>query len=206
MADLSPPALVLASGSSSRRQVLEAAGLIFRIVPADIDERALEPPPTSDGDHYALTVARSLAAAKACEVSLRLQGALVIGADQTLHIAGGHDLLHKPADLAGAAAQLRLLRGHTHWLTSAVALAQDGVVLWSHEERARMTMRDFGDAFLNDYLAAVGPAVATSVGCYQLEGLGIQLFERIDGDYFTILGLPLLPLLAELRRRKVIPT
>lgn len=186
--------------------MLQSAGLDFTVVTAAIDERALEPEPTTDGDSHAVAVARVLAAAKACEVSRQHPADLVIGADQTLHIAGETVLMHKPADLIAAASQLRAMRGRAHWLTSAVALAQGGSVVWSFEARARMTMRDVSDAFIVEYLAAVGPAVATSVGCYQLEGLGIQLFERIDGDYFTILGLPLLPLLAELRRRKVIPS
>lgn len=206
MVDHASRRLILASGSLSRRQLLQAAGLAFDVVPADVDERALEPQLTLKGDAHAIAVARALAAAKACDVSRRYPDAIVIGADQTLNIAGEASLLHKPADLAAATRQLQSLRGRTHWLTSAVALAEAGSVVWSSEARACMTMRDFSNSFVDDYLARLGPAVATSVGCYQLEGLGVQLFEAIEGDYFTILGLPLLPLLAELRRRKVIPT
>jgi septum formation protein len=127
-----------------------------------------------------------------------MPGRLVLGADQTLAL--GARRFSKPADRTAASEQFRVLRGQTHALHSAVALARDGKILFEHGETARLTMRAFSDTFLDDYLATVGSAVTASVGGYQLEGAGIQLFERIEGDYFTVLGLPLLPLLAVLRR------
>jgi septum formation protein len=128
-----------------------------------------------------------------------MPGRLVLGADQTLAL--GSRRFSKPVDLAAARAQLAVLRGHTHELTSAIALARDDAVLFEHREAARLTMRAFSDAFLDGYLEAMGAAVTTSVGAYQLERAGIQLFERVDGDHFVILGLPLLPLLGFLRRQ-----
>jgi septum formation protein len=187
--------LVLASRSESRRAVLAGAGIPVEILPADIDERAIE---THAGRTPAGEVALILARAKARAVAVQRPGRLVLGADQTLGL--GDRLFAKPADLAGARAQLKSLRGTTHALHSAVVLVRDGAVVFEQCEMARLTMRDFSDRFLEAYLEAAGPAVTASVGGYQIEGVGIQLFERIDGDHFTILGLPLLQLLSYLRR------
>ena len=193
---LAPQPLVLASKSDVRGKILAAAGLRFEIRPAHIDERAVE---AREGPLDAEAAARLLARKKAESVAARLRGRLVLGADQTL--ARGGKRFSKPTDRAEAAGQLRELRGRTHELNSALALVRDGEVLFDCVDTARLTMRDFSDAFLNDYLDMAGGAALTSVGGYQLEGAGVHLFERVDGDYFTILGLPLLPLLAFLREK-----
>jgi len=187
--------LVLASRSASRCALLQGAGLPLEILPADIDERALEAQAAvrTPGE-----VAGVLARAKASAVAGKLPGRLVVGADQTLAL--GNALFAKPADLAAARDQLRRLRGRTHDLHSALVLMREEAVLFEHCATARLTMREFSDGFLEAYLQAAGPAVMASVGGYQMEGLGIQLFERVEGDHFTILGLPLLPLLRFLRR------
>ena len=149
-------------------------------------------------------VAVRLAGLKAVQISARHPDDLVIGADQILALE--RSIFGKPADLAAARAQLTALRGQTHTLPTAVVLARGGKVIWKHVATAEMTMRNFDDAFLESYLAAVGMTVTETCGGYQLEGLGVQLFDRIDGDYFTVIGLPLLPLLAELRRCGAIPS
>jgi nucleoside triphosphate pyrophosphatase len=189
--------LVLASRSEIRRKILSAAGLPLEVAPADIDERALEArAPGADPAAVAALLARekALAAARA------RPGRLVLGADQTLAL--GPRLLSKPADVTAARAQLAALRGQTHALHAAIALARDDAVTFEHRDLARLTMRDFSDAFLDAYIGAAGAAVTASVGAYQLEGAGIHLFERVEGDYFTILGLPLLPLLRHLRQAR----
>ena len=188
--------LVLASKSAARRALLEAAGIPVGVQPADIDERAVEADAAADGPS---AVAMLLARAKALAVANRMPGRLVLGADQTLALAAQR--FSKPADRAAAAAQLRALRGQTHALHSALSVVCDGEVLFAYADAARLTMRAFSDEFLENYLDAAGSAVIASVGGYQLEGLGIQLFERIEGDYFSILGLPLLPLLNFLRQQ-----
>jgi septum formation protein len=187
--------LVLASRSESRRAVLAGAAVPVEVLPADVDERAIE---AQAGLKLPGEVARLLARAKACAVADKLPGRLVLGADQTLAL--GDRLFSKPADLAAARVQLESLRGRTHELHSAIVLARDGAVLFEHCEIARLTMRDFSDRFLESYIAATGLGLTASVGGYQVESVGIQLFERIDGDHFTILGLPLLRLLQYLRR------
>jgi nucleoside triphosphate pyrophosphatase len=187
--------LVLASRSESRRAVLAGAAIPVEILPADIDERALE---AQAGRKPPGEVALMLARAKAHAVTAKRPGRLVLGADQTLAL--GDRLFAKPADLAAARDQLERLRGRTHELHSAVVLARDDALLFERCETARLTMRDFSDRFLEAYIEAAGLAVTASVGGYQVEGVGIQLFERIDGDHFTILGLPLPPLLHYLRR------
>ena len=192
---LAPQPLVLASKSDIRGKILAAAGLRFEIRPAQVDERAVE---AKAGVLEAAAAARLLARAKADAVAATLPGRLVLGADQTL--ARGETRFSKPANREAAADQLRSLRGRTHELHSALALVRDGEALFSCVDSARLTMRDFSDHFLDDYLAMAGRAATQSVGGYQLEGIGIHLFERVDGDYFTILGLPLLPLLAFLRQ------
>lgn len=188
--------LVLASASSSRRKLMENAGLAFQAVAAKIDERAVErdllPRALGPGD-----LAVELAAAKALEVSQRFPTALVIGCDQTMSL--GQRIFHKPADRTEARSTLSALRGETHRLNSSIVLVRGGRELWRHLSTADLAMRAFSDAFLESYLDLCGEKVMESVGCYQLEGIGIQLFNSIAGDYFTILGLPLLPLLGQLR-------
>ena len=192
---LSPQPLVLASKSDVRGKMLAAIGLRFEIRPAQIDERAVE---AKADVADAAAVARLLARAKADAVARLLPGRLVLGADQTL--ARGAKRFSKPASRAEAVEQLRSLRGRTHELNSALALVRDGTVLFDCVDSARLTMRDVSDRFIDDYLDMAGDAALASVGAYQLEGIGVHLFERIHGDYFTILGLPLLPLLAYLRQ------
>jgi septum formation protein len=186
--------LVLASKSAPRRAILEAAGIPLEICPADIDEREIE---RAAGPAAAGRVATLLACAKAQAVSAQMPGRLVLGADQTLVF--GEKRFDKPASLDAAREQLRALAGNTHELHSAIAFVRDGRVLSDHVRVARMTMRAFSYGFLEDYLEAAGPAVMASVGAYQVEGLGIHLFESFDADHSTILGLPLLPALDFLR-------
>ncbi len=188
--------LVLASSSKSRRAILASAGIPIEVAPADIDERAIE---VEAGGADPGAIAALLAQAKARAVAARQPGRLVLGADQTLAL--GRQRFHKPADRAAAREQLRVLRGRTHELHSAIALVRGDTVLFEHRAVARLTTRSFSDAFLDAYIEAAGDAVTASVGAYQVERNGIQLFERIDGDHFTILGLPLLPLLDFLRRQ-----
>ena len=191
--------LVLASQSEVRGKMLAAAGLRFEIRPAHIDERAVE---TQAGVDDAAAAARLLARVKAQAVSAQRPGQLVLGADQTLAL--GATRFSKPTDRNKATEQLRALRGRTHELHSAVALVRDGAVLFDCVDTARLTMRDVSDRFLGDYLDMAGEAAVHSVGAYQLEGIGIHLFEKVKGDYFTILGLPLLPLLKFLRQEKFV--
>ena len=193
--------LVLASRSASRSALLAGAGLDFVAEASRVDERAVEEPLLAAGADPA-AIALHLAEAKALDVASRRPDDLVLGADQTLGL--GTERFVKPADVAEAREHLTRLRGRTHVLHSALVLARGDAVLWRHVSVARMTMRDFSDAFLDHYLAAVADEVTSTVGCYRLEGNGIRLFEAIDGDYFTILGLPLLPLLAELRDQRII--
>ncbi|RWN45594.1 MAG: Maf-like protein [Mesorhizobium sp.] len=188
--------LILASGSPFRKAMLVNAGVNAEAVPADVDERALEAP-LQDSGVSPEDVALVLAEAKATEVSERRPGALVLGCDQTLSL--GDEVFHKPADREGARRHLLALSGRTHQLNSAAVLVRDGEVLWRHVGIASMTMRKLDPAFVGRHLARVGAKALSSVGAYQIEGEGIQLFEKIEGDHFTIVGLPLLPLLAELR-------
>jgi septum formation protein len=187
-------ALILASQSRARQMLLANAGISFDAIPADIDERALQ---KNSGLSAPGEIAGLLAREKACFVSSKNPGRYVVGADQTLAL--GNRLFSKPAGRTQAADQLRLLAGHTHELHSAVAVARDGKIVFSDVVVARMTMRRLDESEIEAYLHQAGQAVTTSVGAYQLEGLGVHLFERIEGDHFTILGLPLLPLLAFLR-------
>jgi septum formation protein len=186
--------LILASQSRARQMLLANAGIDFEAVPADIDEREIQ---QASGLSTPGDIAALLARRKALSVSLRQSGKFVVGADQTL--ARGLRLFAKPAGRAQAAEQLRALAGGSHELHSAVAVARDGEILFEGVFIARMTMRQLGESEIVAYLDAAGEAVTTSVGAYQLEGLGVHLFERIEGDHFTILGLPLLQLLAFLR-------
>jgi len=188
--------IVLASASSARRALLAAAGVGVTVDPARIDENPVKRSLRDSRTHPA-AIAENLAVLKALDASVRAPGALVIGADQTLDLNGTD--FDKPRDRAEARSQLQALRGQTHRLYSAVAVVRGGETRWRHVAEACLTMRDFSDAFLDDYLDRSGASVLSSVGGYQLEGLGAQLFSAIEGDFFTILGLPLLPLLEFLR-------
>jgi septum formation protein len=187
--------LVLASRSASRRAMLAAAGLPIEVMVPDLDERAVE---AAAGPLEPAKVAMVLAREKAKAIAREKPGRLVIGADQTLAL--GPRRFDKPGDVAAARTQLEALSGNTHQLHSAVAVVRDGEVLLDAVDTASLTMRSLSQPFLDAYLAAAGPAVLESVGGYQLEKLGIHLFARIEGDHFTILGLPLLPLTAFLRK------
>jgi len=187
--------LVLASASAVRRAILNAAGVPVEVNPADVDERALE---AHEQPADACAVAVLLARAKARAVAASAPDRLVLGADQTLAL--GPRRFSKPQDRASAREQLQALSGNTHKLHSAVAIMRGREVLFEHDEVARLTMRSLSEPFIDIYLDAAGAAVTASVGAYQVEHLGIQLFERIEGDHFTILGLPLLPVLGFLRR------
>ncbi|MDR6755890.1 septum formation protein [Mycoplana sp. BE70] len=189
--------LILASQSPFRRMLMESAGLSFQAIAADIDERAIE----AELAHLAPSpseVALHLAEAKASDVARRHPGHLVIGSDQTLSL--DDRVFHKPRDLKDAKEHLRALSGRTHALNSAIALSLSGKTEWRHVSTAWLTMRSLSDGFIERHLARVGDKALSSVGAYQLEGEGIQLFEKIEGDYFTIIGLPMLPLLAQLRK------
>jgi len=191
--------LILASQSRARKLLLKNAGLEFETAPAEIDERAVQ---QESGLTEPSEIAALLAREKALFVSLRKRGHYVIGADQTLAL--GSELFTKPADKSQAFAQLKALAGHSHQLHSAVAVAHDGKLMFSHVAIAELTMRAMSEAEIAAYLDAAGEAVTSSVGAYQLEGLGVHLFERIDGDHFTILGLPLLPLFGFLRSQSLL--
>jgi septum formation protein len=195
--------LILASKSAARAAMLRQAGLAVDLAPADIDERALDETLAREGCDPA-AIARALGEAKALAVSRTHPDAMVIGADQTLAL--GPRRFSKPVDLNAARDNLLALRGRTHHLHSGVALARGGSIVFSAVASAAMTMRSFSDAFLDAYVARAGERLLSSVGCYQLEAEGIQLFERIEGDYFTILGMPLLPLLAALRSQGIAAT
>jgi septum formation protein len=188
-------ALVLASKSEARRKILTDAKLPADIVPADIDERAVE---AAAGHLAADAAAALLARAKAASVAAKMPGRVVLGADQTLAL--GTRRFSKPEDRTDARAQLQALSGQTHELHSAIVVMRDNTTLFEHTATARLTMRVLSGDFLERYLDATGDAASASVGGYQIEGAGIHLFERIEGDYFTILGLPLPPLLDFLRR------
>ncbi|MXN64812.1 Maf-like protein [Stappia sp. GBMRC 2046] len=190
------PEIILASGSRIRASLLENAGIDIRAIPADLDERAVEAP-LLNGNATVEDIAAVLSEAKALEVSERERDALVIGADQMLEFEG--ERLTKPENMEAARRQLLALSAKTHQLHSAVAVVRNGETLWRHVSTASLTMRDLSPGFVGRYLADVGDEALSSVGAYQLEGRGIQLFEKIDGDYFTILGLPMLPLLSFLR-------
>ncbi|MGV1758965.1 Maf-like protein [Rhizobium sp. A22-96] len=188
--------LILASSSPFRRMLMENAGLHFQAIPANIDERSIEAPLERNGaspDAVALVLAK----AKAKEVSDRFPGSLVIGSDQTMSL--GAQVFHKPKSMADAENHLRTLSGKTHRLNSAIALARNGDIIWEHVSHAELTVRELSPDFIHRHLSRVGEKALSSVGAYQLEGEGIQLFSKIEGDYFTIVGLPMLPLLQQLR-------
>lgn len=193
--------LVLASGSASRKALLTAAGVAFTADPADLDEDRLMAELKMHGADAA-AVASELAQRKALAVSRRHPGKIVLGGDSVIAFHG--EYLSKCATLEAARVLLARLSGHEHLLVSAAALARDGALLWAHASPCRMAMRDLSPDFLDDYLASEGPAILSSVGCYHFEGRGAQLFAKVDGDYFSVLGLPLLQVLAQLRKEGVL--
>lgn len=191
--------LILASKSAARRAMLTDAAVPFTVQVADVDEEAIK---VRLADHDAAELAVELARAKALAVSRHDADAWVLGADQTLAFDGG--LVSKAKSLAAARERLSAMRGRPHQLHSGAALAHNGQVVWSGADTATLTMRDFSDAFLDAYLTTEGEGLLACVGSYRLEGMGAQLFDRVEGDYFTVLGLPLWPVLAELRRAGVL--
>ncbi len=195
------PRVVLASASQPRTAILTAAGVPHDVDPAHVDEAAVKEAMAQEQAPPA-AVAELLAETKAQQVSLRHPQALVIGADQIL--ACNDILFDKPPDLAHARAHLMALRGRGHFLHAGICVVRDGRRIWHHNGAAELTMRQFSDTFLDSYLAALDARVCNTVGAYQIEGLGAQLFSEIRGDYFTILGLPLLPLLDFLRNHQVV--
>jgi septum formation protein len=197
------PRLILASASAARGALLRAAGLCFEVRPARVDEDAVKQAALAENTTPENT-ALLLAELKAGRVSSREPDALVIGADQLLVCEGSW--FDKPASLAGAREQLLALRGRTHTLFTAVLCQRGENPVWHHVTQSRLTMRPFSDAFLDAYLASEGEALIASVGAYRLEGRGVALFDRVDGDHFSILGLPLLPLLGFLRQHGVLMT
>ena len=194
--------LVLASASEARAAMLRAAGVPTEVVPARVDEAALKASLRAE-QAAPRDQADALAELKALRVSARRPGQLVLGADQVLDLDG--EALDKPRDRAEARAQLARLSGRRHSLLSAAVIAEDGRPVWRYVGRAELSVRQLGDAFLDAYLDRVGEAALTSVGAYQAEGPGAQLFTRIDGDWFSVLGLPLLEVLAYLRERGIMP-
>jgi septum formation protein len=194
--------IVLASQSASRAQVLRAAGVQFDACAADIDEQAIKDRMLGE-KAGAEAIALALATHKACAVSRAKPTDIVIGGDQVLWIDG--ELISKAPSIDAARTLLKRLRGRRHALVGGLVLARAGGSIWQHSSRAELTMRAFSDDFLEAYLAQEGEAVLASVGCYRLEGIGAQLFDAIDGDYFTILGLALVPLLAALRQEGALP-
>jgi septum formation protein len=200
MPDTAP--LILASGSKTRARMLRSAGVPIEIAVANIDEAELMASLKASGA-TAAHVAEVLAEMKAQRVAPRFPGCFVLGCDQMLECDG--EWLEKPAGRDRAREQLKMLRGRGHSLITCAVLVRDGTRIWHHVDRAELAMRDFSDAFLEQYLDQAGEDILRSVGAYQLEGLGAQLFERVRGDFFTILGLPLLPVLAILREHEVVP-
>jgi nucleoside triphosphate pyrophosphatase len=194
--------LVLASGSTTRARLLSAAGIAFDAVSPHVDEEAIKE--SLLAEHATpRDIADALAALKASKVSMSRPGVLVVGADLVLVFE--NELISKCADMDSARTLLRRLSGHTHELIAGVVVAKDGAIVWRHIARAQLSMRKFSDAFLDDYLAAGGDEILSSVGCYHLEYRGIQLFSNIVGDYFTVLGLPMVPLVNALRELGALP-
>lgn len=195
----SPPSIILASTSQVRQQLLRSAGIHFTAISPGVDESLIK---KTTGASSPEMLAATLAAAKSTALASKHQNALIIGADQLLVLDG--KIFDKPASVEEARLHLQALRHGTHQLISAVCCSKNGAVLWQHQSIASLTMRSFTDEFLDYYIAHCGAGLTTSVGAYKLEGMGIQLFDTIVGDYFTILGLPLLPLLAFLRSQDLI--
>ncbi len=198
---MTAPPLVLASASKARGELLRRAGIAFVVAPATVDEDEIKAAFRAER-RTAADCAVALAEAKASRVCRRHPGSLIIGADQMLVCESAW--LDKPADLAAARAQLGALRGKRHELVSAICVVRDGERLWHFVDRSTLTMRNFSDVFLDDYLAAAGADILDSVGAYRLEAIGVQLFAEIEGGYFAILGLPLLPLLDFLRGHGIV--
>lgn len=194
-------ALVLASASSSRARMLQHAGISFDVVPAHVDEDSVKEALLAEGISFA-GVADALAELKAVRVSHKIGGAIVLGGDQVLGFDG--ELVNKCESLEAARALLWRLRGRRHELFSAAVLAKDGAPIWRHTAKVSLSMREFSEAFLDDYLNRHGAELLRGVGCYRVEDDGLQFFERIDGDYFAVQGLPLLPLLMPLREHGVL--
>ena len=193
--------LILASASKSRATLMRAAGLSFEQIPAHVDEDAIKASMKAEGA-TAADCALALAEFKAGTISMRNPEALVIGADQMLDCDG--QWFDKPKDIEGARNHLKTLRGKTHVLPTSVTIALNGAPIWHHTSVPRLSVRAFSDAFLDEYVAAVGDALTSSVGAYHLEGRGAQIFTKVEGDFFTVLGLPLLELLAFLREHRVV--
>lgn len=193
--------IILASQSIHRKNLMENAGLNFTCQPADIDERAIELAIEGSGA-TPKELALILASAKALDVSQKNPDAYVIGSDQTLSV--NDEIFHKPEDMEAARRTLLKLSGQTHTLNSGVSIAKDGETIWQHVSIAELTMRELSPEFIGRHLSSSGQSVLTSVGAYQLEKQGVQLFDKIEGDFFTIVGLPMLPLLAQLRKSNVI--
>jgi septum formation protein len=194
--------IVLSSSSATRRRLLSQTGLYFKTAKPPVDESVIRTA-LKEAGASALEVADNLAESKANSVAAILPGAYVIGADQMLECDGVW--FDKPVDREGARSHLQALRGKTHQLITAAVIAHEGKIVWRHAETARMTMRDFSDAFLDQYLDKAGDGALHSVGAYELEGVGAQLFEKVEGDFFAVLGLPLIPLLAALRQAGALP-
>lgn len=201
MSEGTPPKIVLASASVSRVRILKDAGVVFDIAPAHVDEESVKVALKNEAA-TALDAAETLAELKAVKVSQQHPQALTIGADSILDLNGVW--FDKPPDVDHAKAHLMTLRGRTHTLATAVVVALGGRRIWHYRDEPKLTMRRFSDDFLDQYLSDVGDAVMSSVGAYHLEGRGAQLFESIEGDFFSILGLPLMPLLAFLREHKAV--
>lgn len=193
--------LILASGSASRGALLTNAGVTFTRIPADVDESAITDDCLARG-HSPKSVALRLAEAKALHISGRHRG-LVLGGDSVVEL--DRDVISKQPDMEAQRDLLRRMSGKSHYLHSAVALAEDGRLVWSHAETAEMQVRRLSEEAIDAYLAAAGPAILSSVGGYHLEGIGVNLFDAVIGDYFTVLGLPLLAVLAKLRQLEVMP-
>lgn len=193
--------IILASNSRFRAELLKNAGVDFTTASASIDERAIEHP-LLESNLEPADIAQVLAEAKATDVSVLNPNALIIGCDQTLSM--NDNMFHKPVDMKQARQHILKFSGKTHQLNSAVAIVYNQQTIWRHVSIANMTMRKMSPEYIGRYLAQAGHSVLNSVGAYQLEGVGVQLFKQIEGDYFTIIGLPLLPLLSELRSLEVI--
>lgn len=202
MLNTGTPEIILASASKSRAALMKGAGVSVRIVPPDINETAIRTALLRSSETTPGDIAEVLARAKAEIVSEAEPEAVVIGADQVLELDG--EIFEKPVDMEAARKTILSLRGKTHQLHASVAVARGGETVWAYTGTANLTMRAFDPEYAGRYLAEAGDAVLSSVGAYQLEGIGIHLFSEIEGDYFTILGLPLLPLLDYLRREEAL--
>ena len=194
--------IILASGSAIRRKLMEDAGIEFEVIAKPVDEAAIKETMLAESARLQ-DIADALAEAKSLRVS-RIEPGLVIGADQIMVMDG--QLFDKPKDINAARERLKLMRGKTHYLVGAVVISENGSPVWRHLAKTKLTMRDFSDAFLEDYLKAEGELVTKSVGAYRFESLGAQLFSHVEGDFFSILGLSLLPVMDYLRMRGALST